>query len=88
MYTPIFYRSYDALKNFLSNKNLHTIYVLDKYNKNISKVHNSFCVKKIFQKLINQFSIHNIEIIHPLKFEKHDNSVQKQFQNVGILLLK
>ena len=47
MYTPIFYRSYDALKFFLSDKNLHTIYVLDKYNKNIFKVHTVFVLKNI-----------------------------------------
>ena len=49
MYTPIFYRSYDALKFFLSDKNLHTIYVLDKYNKNIFKVHTVFVLKKYFR---------------------------------------
>ena len=48
MYTPIFYRSYDALKFFhISNKNLHTIYVLDKYDKNIFKVHTVFVLKNI-----------------------------------------
>ena len=47
MYTPIFYRSYDALKIFLYDKNLHTIYVLDKYDKNIFKVHTVFVLKNI-----------------------------------------